>query len=158
MGKKKDIIQYAEYYEDGNRYLECKVCGQFTKTDPNATATTCHECVRELYEKDFPYVPPKKYQGSGRPRGWAFMKQFVDKDGTVFHKGVEQPDLKGTLPPTKPKPKSKKPKLSKAQKANLKRQAMVTFHKLKKSLSKAKTKKAKKEIQREIRKIEKIIK
>jgi len=28
------------------------------------------------------------------------MKEFVDKDGTVFHKGVEQPDLKGTLEPT----------------------------------------------------------
>ena len=29
------------------------------------------------------------------------MAEFVDKDGNVFHKGVEQPKLKGTLPPTK---------------------------------------------------------
>ena len=29
------------------------------------------------------------------------MKEFVDKDGNVFHKGKEQPKLKGTLPPTK---------------------------------------------------------
>jgi len=155
---KKEKIQYVEYTEDSQRYLECRECGIFVPVSPDITAVTCHECVREMYEKDFPYTPPKKYQGSGRPRGWAFMKQFVDKDGTVFHKGKEQPDLKGTLPPTKPKPKSKKPKLSKAQKANLKRQAMITFHKLKKSLAKAKTKKAKKEIQREIRKVEKIIK
>jgi len=39
------------------------------------------------------------------------MNEFVDKDGTVFHKGKEQPDLKGTLPPTKvsaPKKKTKR--------------------------------------------------
>ena len=32
---------------------------------------------------------------------WHFMNEFVDKDGNVFHKGVEQPKLKGTLKPTK---------------------------------------------------------
>ena len=32
-----------------------------------------------------------------------FMNEFVDKDGTVYHKGKEQPKLKGTLPPTKVK-------------------------------------------------------
>ena len=36
------------------------------------------------------------------------MNEFVDKDGNVFHKGKEQPDLKGTLPPTKVKPRKKK--------------------------------------------------
>ena len=35
------------------------------------------------------------------------MNEFVDKDGSVFHKGVEQPKLKGTLPPTKVKTKKK---------------------------------------------------
>ena len=29
------------------------------------------------------------------------MAEFVDKDGSVFHKGVEAKQLKGTLPPTK---------------------------------------------------------
>jgi len=29
------------------------------------------------------------------------MNEFVDKDGNVFHKGKEQPKLKGTLKPTK---------------------------------------------------------
>ena len=36
------------------------------------------------------------------------MNEFVDKDGTVYHKGKEQPKLKGTLPPTKVKPVKKK--------------------------------------------------
>ena len=35
---------------------------------------------------------------TGRPAGWHWMAEFVDKDGNVFHKGVEQPKLKGTLP------------------------------------------------------------
>ena len=49
---------------------------------------------------------PKRVS-SGRPSGWHFMKEFVDKDGKVFHKGVEQPKLFGTLPATKVKPKKK---------------------------------------------------
>ena len=35
------------------------------------------------------------------------MNEFVDKDGNVFHKGKEQPKLKGTLKPTKVKPQRK---------------------------------------------------
>ena len=38
------------------------------------------------------------------------MNEFVDKDGNVFHKGKEQPKLKGTLKPTKVKPPKKKVK------------------------------------------------
>jgi hypothetical protein len=49
---------------------------------------------------------------TGRPPGWHFMNEFVDKDGTVFHKGKEQPDLKGTLKPTKVKPVKKRKKLT----------------------------------------------
>lgn len=35
-----------------------------------------------------------------RPRGWQFMSVYVDSSKNVFHKGIEQPDLKGTLPIT----------------------------------------------------------
>ena len=44
------------------------------------------------------------------------MNEFVDKDGNVFHKGKEQPKLKGTLPPTKVKPRKKRKKLTADQK------------------------------------------
>jgi hypothetical protein len=37
---------------------------------------------------------------STKPRGWRWMTEFVLADGTVYHKGVEQPDLKGTRPIT----------------------------------------------------------
>ena len=36
------------------------------------------------------------------------MKEFVDKDGTVYHMGKEQKKLKGTLKPTKIVPTKKK--------------------------------------------------
>ena len=36
------------------------------------------------------------------------MTEFVDKEGNVFHKGKEQPKLKGTLKPTKVKPVKKR--------------------------------------------------
>ena len=52
---------------------------------------------------------------TGRPAGWHWMAEFVDKDGNVFHKGVEQPKLKGTLPPTKVKPKKKTKRRSKEE-------------------------------------------
>ena len=38
------------------------------------------------------------------------MKEFVDKDGNVFHRGKEQPKLKGTLKPTVVKPIKKRKK------------------------------------------------
>ena len=50
---------------------------------------------------------PKKKEPTGRPAGWNFMNEFVDKWGNVFHKGVEQPKLKGTRPVTLSKEKKK---------------------------------------------------
>lgn len=40
-------------------------------------------------------------EDKNKPRGWHLMKEYVDKDGNVFHKGIEQPHLKGTKNPTK---------------------------------------------------------
>ena len=57
----------------------------------------------------------KKKVSTGRPAGWHFMNEFVDKDGNVFHKGKEQLNLKGTLPPTKITPKKKTKRRTKEQ-------------------------------------------
>ena len=64
----------------------------------------------------FPNTIKKQKVSSGRPAGWHFMNEFVDKDGNVFHKGKEQPKLKGTLEPTKVKPRKKRKKLTADQK------------------------------------------
>ena len=63
-----------------------------------------------LLHKKFPETEKPSYKPTGRPAGWHWMKEFVDKDGTVYHLGKEQPKLKGTLKPTKVKPVNKKRK------------------------------------------------
>ena len=86
--------------------LRCLKCQQVAIDRVSSTAHTyiCSNCVTRMIpcEADKP-----KRVSSGRPSGWHFMKEFVDKDGKVFHKGVEQPKLFGTLPATKVKPKKK---------------------------------------------------
>jgi hypothetical protein len=61
-----------------------------------------------------PEEKPKRVS-TGRPAGWHWMAEFVDKDGTVYHKGKEQPKLKGTLPPTKVQPVKRKKRRSKEE-------------------------------------------
>ena len=85
------------------RCLKCQ-CVATDRVSSTAHTYICSNCVTRMIpiEEDRP-----KRVSSGRPSGWHFMKEFVDKDGKVFHKGVEQPKLFGTLPATKVKPKKK---------------------------------------------------
>jgi len=79
--------------------LECKRCGRWVENvGDDTTSTVCSYCVIGMVG-----LPEEKksYTPTGRPAGWHFMNEFVDKDGNVFHKGKEQPELKGTLPSTK---------------------------------------------------------
>ncbi len=86
--------------------LRCLKCQMVATDRVSSTAHSyiCSSCVTRMipFEEDKP-----KRVSSGRPSGWHFMKEFVDKDGKVFHKGVEQPKLFGTLPATIVKPKKK---------------------------------------------------
>ena len=92
------------------RALECKKCGRWVdNVGENAKTVICSYCVLGMVgmpESKPSYVP------TGRPPGWHFMKEFVDKDGTVFHQGKEVPKLKGTLPATKVKPQKNKTKMA----------------------------------------------
>jgi len=88
--------------------LECSKCGRIVSNLGDSTKTVlCSYCV--IMKVGLP-EEKKTRRKSGRPSGWHFMNEFVDKDGNVFHKGVEQPKLKGTLQPTKIKPVKKKTK------------------------------------------------
>ena len=87
------------YFVDGVAYMDCKVTGE-----PVANVST--EIVSVIGSRavmGMVGIPKeaKQKQPTGRPAGWHFMAEFVDKDGTVFHRGKEQPKLKGTLKPTK---------------------------------------------------------
>ena len=104
------------FIENGQRYLQCKGCYEYQLVDDKTISTTCGRCavIRTLKQTPLEEMIPslKKKKTSGRPAGWHFMNEFVDKDGNVFHKGKEQPELKGTLKPTKVKPPKKRKKLS----------------------------------------------
>ena len=99
-------MKYHSYLEDGKLYMACKNnCGNYEVVGEETIATTCWSCVMQVVGMP---EEPKGYVPTGRPAGWHFMNEFVDKDGNVFHKGKEQPKLFGTLKPTKVKPPKKK--------------------------------------------------
>ena len=112
---KKNKQEWISFIEDGVRWMICKVCqSEYVKVDEGTAAITCSACVikKTLALKPMDTFFAKKHKKTGRPAGWHFMNEFVDKDGNVFHKGKEQPDLKGTLKPTKVKPPKKRKKLT----------------------------------------------
>ena len=116
MSTKKIEKRYSFVDENGQRWLQCKYCYDYRKVDEGTSAITCGNCVVKIDMIKFPGTIKKQKVSSGRPAGWHFMNEFVDKDGNVFHKGKEQPDLKGTLKPTKVKPIKKRKKLTEDEK------------------------------------------
>ena len=111
--KQKFPKRYSFVDENGQKWLQCKHCYEYVKVDDNAGAITCSRCVLKIDMIKFPETAfPKQKKSTGRPPGWHWMNEFVDKDGNVFHRGKEQPDLKGTIEPTKVKPRKKKKKLT----------------------------------------------
>ena len=101
MGSKNNVNSYIT--------LPCSKCGRLVENcGESAVKSTCSSCVLGMV--GMPSEPKSAYKPTGRPAGWHFMNEFVDVDGNVFHKGKEQPKLKGTLPPTKVTPPKKKTK------------------------------------------------
>ena len=106
------------YYIDGVPYMDCKITGEPVKNvSTDAKEVIGDKALQASMYKMFPetleVATKPRYKPTGRPAGWHWMAEFVDKDGNVFHKGKEQPKLKGTLPPTKVKPKKKTKRRSK---------------------------------------------
>jgi len=113
MSTKAKIERHSFVDDSGQRWLQCKYCYDYQKIDEGVVSATCGNCVVKIDLIKFPDTAIKRQKPkTGRPAGWHFMNEYVDKDGNVFHKGKEQPDLKGTLEPTKVKPRKKKKKLS----------------------------------------------
>ena len=107
MGK-STFEKNGGYFIDGVAYMDCKITGEPVANVSTETKSVIgSSALMGRMFKQFPDTTTPKRQPTGRPAGWHFMKEFVDKDGNVFHLGKEQPKLKGTLPPTKVKPKKK---------------------------------------------------
>ncbi len=108
MAKKSTFEKNGGYFIDGVAYMDCKITGEpVSNVGTDAVSVIGSRALHSRLNKMFPETTKEIRPRTGRPSGWHFMKEFVDKDGTVFHKGVEQPDLKGTLPATVVKPKKK---------------------------------------------------
>ena len=116
--------------------LPCEKCGRLVENcGDTAVKATCSHCVMSAV--GMPESPKSTYKPTGRPAGWHFMNEFVDTDGNVFHRGKEQPKLKGTLKPTKVKPPKKKTKRRSQQEILLAREAEKKVE-LKKAIKKQK--------------------
>ena len=114
---KKSKQDWISFHEEGKRFMICKHCqSEYVQASEDTVAVTCSMCTHKLcvsqmsLEEMMPSL--RKKVTTGRPPGWHFMNEFVDKDGNVFHKGKEQPKLKGTLKPTKVKPPKERKKLT----------------------------------------------
>jgi hypothetical protein len=131
---KKTKVEYHSYTENDIKYLACQICSSYERVGDLTVSIKCSKCVQQSV--GFPEEAKQAYIPTGRPAGWHWMSEFVDKDGSVFHKGKEQPKLKGTLKPTKVIPK-KKPK----KKRRTKEQMLVARAKEKKAALKKAVKK-----------------
>ena len=128
MGRKKKMVSKNVWNKVSYKYVPCKnphnnpTCEGEVRVSVDAIGGICSNCCNRMVAlPDWMNDSNKKK----RPRGWQFMKIFVDEDGTVFFRGKEQPKLKGTMKPTKiknkkVKRKSKKEKNKKSTKRNKK--------------------------------------
>ena len=138
-------------------YIECQNCGQEEYREsitPGVKLKFCSDCVREIQAEMFPNDFPKPKRPSGFHRGWKFMKVFVHENGTVYHKGVEQPKLKGTLPAT-PRKETKKDTRTKAQKQRDRQDLLVNISKLKKEIKKEKRVTYRRKLESKLKKLSK---
>ena len=93
-----------------SKYYSGKICNNTISVSETPENALCWACLVRLMGDPIP--PSETKKNMGFPRGWKFMKEFVDKDGNVYHKGVEQPKLKNKVSPTKIK--TVKPKVKKS--------------------------------------------
>ena len=141
--RRKEIPYKTKSDSNGNRMMQCQnsipngkwwkgsLCDNWSVVSSDAVAVLCWRCVTQ-------HVEPPIYKGavakSDKPKGWKFMKEYVAQDGTVYHKGVEQPELKGTLPPTVIEVKEPKKKLTKEEKFKLTKELSLEIKNLKAEL------------------------
>ena len=106
--KERGFEMNGGYFINGVPYMDCKITGEPVRNvSTEAKSVIGSRAFIARMDKMFPEQNKPKREPTGRPAGWHWMNEFVDKDGTVYHKGVEQPDLKLTRPVTLTKEKKK---------------------------------------------------
>lgn len=130
--------------------LRCDTCNRIVeKVDTKAAKVKCWKCVSKMVKG--PEI--KSVVKSDKPRGWKFMKEYVHTDGTVYHKGIEQPELKGTLPTSVIEVKEEKKKLTKQEKVELQAKLGIEIQNLKAAMFNENRKTKRAELQRTLQKL-----
>ena len=89
--KERRFEMNGGYYINGVPYMDCKITGDPVRNvGVEATSVIGSRALPVRMNKMFPEQNKPKRVKTGRPSGWHFMNEFVDKDGNVFHKGKEQ--------------------------------------------------------------------
>ena len=82
--KQRSFEMNGGYFIDGVPYMDCKITGEPVKNvGTEATSVIGSRAFMARMDKMFPENKPKRVK-TGRPSGWHFMNEFVDKDGTCF--------------------------------------------------------------------------
>ncbi len=92
--------------KSSNKSLYCKKCGKEVIVDSETVEVICPICATKM-------APPAQYllksaedrqkekeEQAKYPKGWRLFKFFVLPDGKVYERGIEKPELKGTMEPT----------------------------------------------------------
>jgi hypothetical protein len=129
-----------------SKWYSGRNCNEKIRVMENIVSAVCWKCVASKIPG--PQLNEKNV-ATGFPRGWKFFKEFVHEDGRVFHKGEEQPNLRGTLKPTEIKQVVNKPRKKKetlddkiSEEYNKKMRKSKPAKKAEKKPAKAKTTKA----------------
>jgi hypothetical protein len=108
MNQSETFKKNGGYFIDGVAYMDCRETGEpvanvsLNSVSVVSSRATMRKCLSLMSntERDRLFGKGASAKSTGRPRGWRWMKEFVDKEGNVYHKGVEQPKLKGKRPVT----------------------------------------------------------
>jgi hypothetical protein len=124
--------------------------------DSNCFRVVCGTCIAYITSPGDPSI--NKLNDKKLPKGWKLYSEFVDSEGNVYFKGVEQVELKGTKEPTIiiKKEKIKKDKVEKVKiLENGINKSAEEIKKLKKMLKESGDPKERKIINLEIKKLSK---
>ena len=83
---KKNKQEWLSFTEKGQRWMICKHCqSEYVQVDDDTAAITCSHCVikKTLALKPMDEFFAKQKPKTGRPAGWHWMAEYVDKDGNV---------------------------------------------------------------------------
>jgi len=108
MNQLETFKKNGGYFIDGVAYMDCRETGEpvanvgINSVSVMGSRAVMKKCLSLMSdtERDRLFGKGAAAKSTGRPRGWRWMKEFVDKEGNVYHKGVEQPKLKGKRPVT----------------------------------------------------------